>query len=330
MRTRHGQLVNLHRDLGGGPIDIFIGSASFERRSLSVPTNLEGGRVEKVVIGVNLTYLDAVKRHFEEMRIHFGSRVEKLELFAEDPVKSAGNISACVGASLTGPPKRMVVDITTFTRETLLMLLDCLVRRKRSGDDVLLVYAHAEEYSVGAAAENKWLSRGIRDVRSVLGFPGIMAPSRPTHLIVMVGFEDERTVDLVEICEPSFVSLGVADEEEGGAKPHQLTHVGRVQRLRKHLHGRLRGVETFTFRAYDAWATASALARQSQVFGGCNVVLVPMNTKISTVGALLFAHGDEAVQICYAPANTYNMERYSEPGADYYVFSPWVGSETST
>ena len=47
-----------------------------------------------------------------------------------------------------------------------------------------------------------------------------------------------------------------------------------------------------------------------------------MNTKMSTVGSLLLALENETVQLCYAPANVYNVERYADPDDDYYLLVP--------
>lgn len=311
--------------LSDKPIDLLITSASFELRSLSIPTGLDKGLVRRTVVGVNVTYLESVNEHFRKISEHFDGKVTKLELDADDPVVSAFNIAQVLEQHPQGSPERVLVDITAFTREGLLMVLDYVDKRRRPKDEVLLGYATAADYSIGNSIEDKWLSKGVRDVRSVLGFPGRMIPSRATHLIVMVGFENERALELVEICEPTFVSLGVADVGEESAQPHQETLLRKTARLRDGLRGRVIGLETFTFRAYDAEATEKVLRHQASVFGPCNVVVVPMNTKISTVGAMLLARREEAVQICYAPANVYNTERYSVPGSYCYLFR--LGSE---
>ena len=176
-------------------------------------------------------------------------------------------------------------------------------------------YSHAKEYSIGDPADEKWLSKGIRDVRSVVGFPGRMIPSKSTHMIVLVGFEYDRTLELVKLCEPTFVSLGVADSREEGVRGHQATNEQMVERLRR-VFG---DADDFTFQAYDAKATSVALSEQMEVRADCNTVVVPMNTKISTVGSLLLALENEAVQLCYAPANVYNVDRYAVPDDDYYL-----------
>ena len=76
---------------------------------------------------------------------------------------------------------RFVIDATTFTRESLLILVRFLKQSLKTSDSVQFLYAPAKEYSIGTQYEDKWLSRGIREVRSVLGYPGdfLPVPAKP-------------------------------------------------------------------------------------------------------------------------------------------------------
>ena len=303
-------------------IDLFVGSASFEQRCLSIPRRIDISLVRRAVIGCNITYLSALTRNLDSMADLFSDRFRKLEVSAEDPVGSALNIASEFGSVFQGPGRRVVMDITSFTRESLLMILQFFRQHMRSCDSLELLYMHAREYSIGSDREAKWLSKGIMEVRSVLGYPGVMSASRRTHLIVMVGFEFDRAVDIVRVVEPTFVSLGFAHAGEQGTAGHQETNESVIEKLR-HL---FRTVESFQFSAYDASRTKVDLSMQVELHPDCNVVVAPMHTKISTVGASLLAFENERVQICYAPAKIYNVEHYSAPGDDYYWFSlHWSG-----
>ncbi len=316
MTVQHGKLVDLGAKLASKPIDLFVGSASFESRCLSVPYSLDVNHIGRAIVGVNLTYKDVVDENFGLLRKHFADRMVELPLAADDPILSADKIASVVGPELSPTPKRIVIDVTAFTRESLLMLLGFLRPRVNSKDELFFVYAHAKEYSVGDPPDKKWLSKGLRDVRSVLGFPGRIIPSRKTHLIVLVGFEDDRALDLIRECEPSVVSLGFGDPSEEGTGPHHLTNLARFKKLRSILGA----VNEFSFRAYSPEGTRDGLRSQIDKFLGYNVIVAPMNTKISTIGAALLAFEDEAVQICYAPANIYNVSLYSSPDDDFYLF----------
>ena len=106
--------------------------------------------------------------------------------------------------------------------------------------------------------------RALSEVRSVLGFPGEMKPSRPTHMIVMAGFEFERAVEMVNICEPSFVSIGFGDRTEDATAYHQDLNEEVVERLSRAFGE----VDSFTFRAYDIGGSRIDLANQIRRHAG--------------------------------------------------------------
>ena len=51
-----------------------------------------------------------------------------------------------------------------------------------------------------------------------------------------------------------------------------------------------------------------------------NIVIAPMNNKISTVGASLAAISNENIQLAYAKASLYNTDGYSSPSDNVYFF----------
>jgi hypothetical protein len=315
MPPRHGKLQNLDGELAPGPIDIFLCCASFEDRCKSISTAIDVSRIGKAVIALNIDHKALVEANFAYLEDRFSGKHQRLELSTTDPISTADNIVIVLGNLLLKDPQRIVIDITTFTREGLLILLRFLRTYITPDHKLEFLYAHAREYSIGDPVQDKWLSKGIREVRSVLGYPGALLPSRPNHLIILVGFEDQRALELIRECEPSRISLGIADRREEGTGPHQATNVHRFTRLRSILQV----VDGFTFHGYDPDATMQALAVQVKKAIGFNTIIAPMNTKISTLGAAALALSDPSIQLCYAQANSYNYARYSAPDDDYYL-----------
>src|SRR5699024_3770044 len=122
--------------------------------------------------------------------------------------------------------KKVFIDITTFTHETLLILL-AIFREKFSYTNVVCGYVNAKEYSYDCEDQkDKWLSRGIGEIRSVLGYSGVLKPSKKNLLMVIVGYEYERAVRIIEAVEPDFLSLGYGlpsdstTEKNRGANEH--------------------------------------------------------------------------------------------------------------
>lgn len=312
-----GRLTALEEALGPQRVDLFIGSASFEARCRSVLENLQLERVMHSVVAVNHTFEGMLRRNRDWFNDQLGDRVRYLDVYSHDPVRSLFNIEQVIFEVLRSQPEYVMVDITSFTRESLIMLVRILSKLRGSRTTLMFIYANAREYSVDRPDDTKWLSDGIRDIRPVLGYPGYMRPSCDTHMIVMVGFEDERALELIRACEPTHVSLGLCDPRQPGTEPHQDTNIERLSRLQSVLPD----VRIFTFSGYDAVNTERDLQDQIGVFPGCNVVIAPMNTKISTVGAALAGLHDESIQLCYAAPYFYNFDHYSLPGEDYYLFS---------
>jgi hypothetical protein len=313
----HDNLSNLRTQLGERPIDLFICSASFEDRCKSVVDNLGGLVPRRALVAMNVRLGAKVSKHCDYLAERLGSAVGVVMLDSDCPIASADSISKKVGDSLATNGQRIVIDTTTFTRESLLILLRFLRYECRQAQTVEFLYAHAKEYSIGDAAADKWLSKGIREVRSILGYSGDLLPSMRNHLIILVGFEDERAINLINQFEPAKISLGVGDRTEAGTLPHQDVNLNRCARLK----GMVEDVDEFTFKAYDAMSTWISLRTEAAKGIGLNTIIAPMNTKISTIGAAMYAMENEAAQLCYAQPNLYNYERYSTPDDDFYLFS---------
>lgn len=297
------------------PVDLFICSASFEDRCLSIGQNLASDRIRKAIIARNTRYLRLVSDHFEHLSRLFDGRYVTLDVDSHDPIETTKNIVEIIRSAEGHSVRRVLIDITTFTHETLLILFRVC---HDAFDDATLVeflYNPAEEYSVGDEPRDKWLSKGIREVRSVMGYPGEFVPSRPTHLVVLVGFEDYRALRLVQEIEPSLVSVGYGDSQELDTRPHQITNEMKLEKLRSVVGN----VDDFVFSCYDADSTEMTI-REVAGKGEYNTILAPMNTKISSLGAGRAAIRDESIQICYAQADIYNYGFYSRASDLYYRF----------
>lgn len=312
----HGQLDELPSRIDPTSIDLFICSASFESRCVSIPEIVKAHRPKHSVVAFTTELVALVRNHRDSMLGLLGEHTQLMPLSMSKPIVSADSISKILGPLLQNDPLRIAVDITTFTRESLLIILRFIHDNAANGTCLEFLYSHAKEYSIGDECKEKWLSKGIQEVRSVLGFPGDLLPSRRNHLIVLVGFEDERALSLIRECEPSLISLGIADEIEPGTTPHQLTNIHNLVRLTACLDS----VQHFTFKGYDAAATSKIIRDQMTTGLGMNTIIAPMNTKVSTVGAAMLAIEDDSIQICYAEPNIYNYERYSIPDVDFYHF----------
>ena len=312
-----GELGALNEYLGKRRIDALLCCASFEERCRVIPEAMEVDKISHIWVSFNREFERLSQPNLEALKNRYRGCCTVMELDATNPIVTADSFAKHLEELCRIPSARIVVDITSFTRESLLILIKFLSERLSEDQALEFLYLRAKEYSVGDAPQHKWLSKGNREVRSVLGFPGAMVPSRGNHLIVLVGFEDERALSVVRECEPSLISLGVGDETEWATAPHQATNITRLRRLQSMLGA----VRVFEFRGYDAKSTKRTVQELIESEHAYNTVLAPMNTKISTLGAAMVALEDESIQVCYAQADVYNTRNYSSPGEHFFHLS---------
>lgn len=322
MPNTYRQLSDLASTFSDAHIDVFICSASFEDRCKSVTDSLGHVRINRSIIAYNQDFYPLIENNLTHLTTKLIERTTRnqlatLALDTTNPIWTADHIAQEVGTALRAGADRVVIDITTFTRESLLILVRFLKQSLKASDSVEFLYAHAGEYSIGDQYEDKWLSKGIREVRSVLGYPGDILPSRRNHLIILVGFEDGRAISLSRECEPALISLGLADSAEAGTDPHQRSNEHRFARLKSSLDS----AQEFIFKGYDAEATYNILKDRVSAAEDLNTIIAPMNTKISTLAAARLALENKSIQICYAQASIYNYSHYSSPGDNFYLFS---------
>jgi len=236
MKIQKIQLSALGRKLPD-PINLFICSSSFEPRCHSVPTALRNSNIGSVLILEALDLKQYTEKAAERMRAQFSKSSKIVGVSTRDPLLTADNLGKAFLTALRQiRPRTILIDITTFTHEIMLILL-VLIRIHRSlldGVKLTLTYSGASEYSIGDNLKNKWLSKGVRTVRSVLGFPGDSIPTKKTHLIILVGYEYERAEKLIEVIEPNTISLGfgrsstATTEKDKGANAHYHLLLSRM------------------------------------------------------------------------------------------------------
>ena len=207
------------------------------------------------------------------------------------------------------PRGDIVVDITCFPRELLGMILFAISLMRKKFGKVMIEYVAAPED--GYATQNprleeseKWLSQGVRDIRSIIGFPGKFSGEKAGHLIALAGHEKDRMMEIVEYVEPRKLSIGsgeVGSSTTAGADKFSR-HVVHTLRSRVPVPE----IETLEFRSDSVPDVYNSLLQVRLDFGSENVSLTAMNTKLSFVGAALFALHERRVRVVYAVPEKYN------------------------
>jgi hypothetical protein len=296
-------------------IDLFLTCSSFEDRCLTISKHIDVSRVKKTLVFYNDDQRKLVKDRAEQL-CSFFLNAELIAFDSNNSLTIADKfLHIFLDTELSN--KNIVVDITTFTHEALLILLKVLTLFKKETSTILLVYNSASAYCHEVKSKEEiWLSKGLKDKRTILGYPGKTIPYQSFHFIMLVGYEIERAKLLIEAYEPEFLSLGLGAENE--SIDHDLYLVN------KHKYENLKiiykDIGEFDFSCIHPISTAKSLLQQINRFPNYNVVISPMNNKISTLGCGLLAINKPDIQIIYSRANIYNTECYSISSKDFYIF----------
>lgn len=287
--------------------DVFIASASFESRCIKI--------AEKItpLINFKYKYVSIISPPIVEVENTIESFVnlgfEKIYVNNIDQISTFSNFITPISNTINNNPKSsFLIDITTFTRQTLLILLRILRNTLTKDNLVQFLYTPAAEYAVGLKEEEKWLTKGILEVNSVIGYSGIIRPSRPYHLIILMGYEVERASSLINEYEPTKITIGYSKKGTSTSANHYPLNKKRFEELLSEFPN----AESFEFSCNDVLECKKNILKQVKKHKGYNVVISPMNNKISSLATALAAFDNEEIQIAIAVPAVYNIN-YSSP-----------------
>lgn len=293
-------------------LDLFISAVSFEQRAFTLLDSITQSKVKKIWFCFNENegefYSDNMDKATQYSNHNF------LKFSTDDPLITAQTLAEKFNEP--GTFKNVLLDVTTFTHEGLLIVYKFLDLFKEKIENLYIGYVGAKEYSINESSDDdKWLSKGTKTIRSVLGYPGILNPSKKNHLIILFGFESERVSKLIENFEFDKVSVGLGPEYDSILPNHYTINRKRHLEILKQYPF----AETFEFSLKDPFSTKAQIEQQINKFNDYNVVIAPLNNKLSTIGVAMVALENIKVQICYVRAHEYNYKGYSTPSEECYV-----------
>lgn len=310
-------------------ITTFISSASFEERCFSTIEKISNSKISPVksLIFYNGNEVKSISGNAVRMASKLqNSRL--IELNSNAPTLNYLKIRKIIFKEATeGNLENTLIDITTFTHETLLILLKIFKLINASVKNLYLGYSGAKEYSVSENDDDKkWLSKGIREIRNVIGFPGVYERMRKDHIVIMFGFEYERTVSLIEKYEYDILSLGFCLESTAIRSNHYKINKERHLKLLSRFTNSLQ----FTFSLKDPLQTQNNILDHisNNDLVEANTVIAPMNNKISTIGAGIAAFNNPRIQLVYAQPLIYNTSNYSIPNGEVYFSKIELGDHS--
>lgn len=296
-------------------VDLFICSSGFEVRSKSFALALDTEKIkEAFIFHIDENYSISHENLKELQGKH--SQLKKIEHPKNNPLETYDIINYNLDKFYTqfsnNENLNIVIDVTTFTREILLILFKAINQKIYiDKSNIRLVYTPAENYPC------EWLTKGVRYIRSIFGYSGMILPSKKLMLVILNGFENERTEEIINSFEPNAILLGKPSYTASingnlGTRGHEKFE----QIKQKHLSTI---VEEFEFSCVEVDKTIITIEELIKKYEEeYNIVLSPLNNKVSTIAAAFAALKNENIQVCYASANQYNINEYSTP-CDYFL-----------
>lgn len=298
--------------------DLFICSSSFEDRCLSIPKHLDKSKIVESLVLYNEDSYESITKNKDELTEILGDNVTAIKTSSSNPLIIADSLMEF----LSEKPmlKSILLDITCFSHEHLLIILK-LFHEQFHDINISCIYINAGEYCLGKKKSDKWLSRGIGEIRTVLGYPGNILTNSISkmHLVLISGYEYDRANAIISALEPSYISLGYGMPDDATVETFKEANE-EYTKLVEQMAPTYAQHRCFNVCCDNPYKAKQDIEKELSSVSDHNIVLVAMNNKISTVGVALVAIANDDIQICYAPALLYNIEAYASPGTKCYLF----------
>ena len=281
---------------------VFLTTVSWEGRFLAGLRHvIETERPGRVV----LFYYDKWESRTNEYRqraVGACSRVEggdviEVSLRYGDPEASWKTIRETI-QSIEPKDAEMLIDISTMPREG---IWGVLLNLEAWRGGVRYLYSRPKKYGA-------WLSRDPGTPRLALKLGGEMRFGGGTVLVIVTGFDSERTGQLVRTFDPDVVCLAIQaghqfENEQRNVEGHKDALIREGEGCR---------VEELGIDAYAPGHGFDQLAEVvEQHVGEANVIMASLGPKPSAVALYRVQRRFRQVGLVYSPSDEYNVE-YSE------------------
>lgn len=294
--------------------DIFICSSSFDDRCLSIAKSINDVKINEIIICHFENNYECANSNFEQLKGIFVNQKSNLDTIVfkkHDPLRNFDLLHSTFSTIKFPESPDILIDITSFTRENLLILLRYIqISFASSLNLVTLCYSPSSHYP-------NWLSKGVNQIRSILGYAGDFSPLKKLLLVVLTGFEYERSQILIDNYEPAKLLLGRATSKHSITEGLAEINEDHYKRL---MMRNLFATE-FEFSCIDINKTKEIILSIAKRYEeDYNVIIAPMNNKLSTLAVAFAAMENQNIQICYASTNQYNIEEKHGEADFFYCF----------
>lgn len=195
--------------------------------------------------------------------------------------------------------KKVLIDITTMPRDAIYAILSFL---QYYGADVNYVYYRPKKYN------SDWLSRDPGQPRLVFKHSGIARLGCKTVLVIMTGFDAERTDQLINYFEPDIAFLGFQ-------KGKQFENYKQNIKRHKEFLVRWKAKTTVNIFSLDAYSKDHGYKilenKIKKYLDDSNIIVSSLGPKPSAVALYRLCKKKPTIAIAYVPSREFNLD-YSQ------------------
>ncbi len=229
-------------------------------------------------------------------------KIEKLKLSYKNPAYSWRKLESLVANKLMST-ENVILDISTMPRETIWGLLFFLQKNSKQTH-----YIYHKPLNYG-----EWLCKEPDRPRLLYKHSGIAEFGRHTALMILTGYDYDRTNQLVRFYEPALTVLGL---QKGSQFDNQKRNIEKQHREQ------CKGTEVNTFEIdfYSGDLGFSVLNEEiTKLKSDYNVIVASLGPKISSISIYRIFLKHPEIALTYVPTKEYNKS-YSVGIADEAIY----------
>jgi hypothetical protein len=147
-----------------------------------------------------------------------------------------------------------------------------------------------------------WLSREPDNPRLLLKHSGIMAFGKPTMLVIITGFDPERTRQLINFYEPkrTILFLQVGNQFDNDSRNTTESHLKECI-----------GITDYEYYPIDAYSEDFGFSTIASILNkyveDYNIVATSLGPKLTGLSLYRYNHLNDSIGLTYVPCKEYNL-----------------------
>jgi hypothetical protein len=199
---------------------------------------------------------------------------------------------------------KILLDISTMRRETIWALLSFL---RLNENAIEYIYSRPKDYN------KEWLSREPDTPRLLFKHSGIAEFGKATALLILTGFDADRTRQIVNYYEPelTIIATQIGEQYQNDERNSPEYHIKEIKGLTK--------IQTFEIDTYlDDHGYSIIKETLQKVFENYNIIVSSQGPKLSAISLYRIHAEFPEIALSYVPCRQYNTD-YSHGLRDQIV-----------